>query len=121
MYHDENKINLKRQSILLHDHENGFAAIDPSTTNWYIIQVADQRLKADGLKAQEAAAETVENFEDEDDILGDGFVRLNIGDQTPKVLYHTTYGSYAISIVSQVIISSAFSKGVPTSRLYPER
>eukprot|EP00904_Undaria_pinnatifida_P014114 jgi/Undpi1/9833/HiC_scaffold_27.g12287.m1 len=47
-------------------------------------EVADQRLKADGLKAQEAAAETVENFEDEDDILGDGFVRLNIGDQTPK-------------------------------------
>lgn len=49
------------------------------------MKVADPRLQADGLKAQEAAAEAVENFEDEDDILGQGFVRLNIGDQTPKV------------------------------------
>lgn len=47
-------------------------------------EVADPRLQGDGLKAQEAAAEAVDNFEDEDDILGQGFVRLNIGDQTPK-------------------------------------
>ena len=51
----------------------------------FAVQVANPRLQADGLKAQEAAAEAVENFEDEDDILGEGFVRLNIGDQTPKV------------------------------------
>lgn len=49
------------------------------------MKVADPRLQGDGLKAQEAAAEAVDNFEDEDDILGQGFVRLNIGDQTPKV------------------------------------
>ncbi|CAM9139193.1 unnamed protein product [Laminaria digitata] len=47
-------------------------------------EVANPRLQADGVKAQEAAAEAVDNFEDEDDILGNGFVRLNIGDQTPK-------------------------------------
>lgn len=56
------------------------------------MKVADQRLQADGLKAQEAAAEAVENFEDDDDILGEGFVRLNIGGQTPKVR-----GSYCTS------------------------
>lgn len=63
----------------------------------FAVKVANPRLQADGLKAQGAAAEAVDNFEDEDDILGEGFVRLNIGDQTPKV--HTNAARLQLLVV----------------------
>lgn len=38
------------------------------------------------MKAKVAAAETVDSSqEDDDDLLGSGFVQLDVGDQSPKV------------------------------------
>ena len=70
--------------------------------------MVDERLIGDSIKAQEAAAGLVEGRResDEEDILGDDFVHLDIGDKSPMV------SRYALSVLCCTINNKAAAQRI---------